>query len=53
MLDPKIKRDWYQTETHVIVSIFVKNLEDVKVAPTETTVSKNNLINDFIYYIFF
>lgn len=29
---PKIKHDWYQTDSHVIVTILVKNAENVKVA---------------------
>lgn len=38
---PKIKHDWYQTETHVVITILVKNLkkEDVKVNFTDKTVS--------------
>ncbi|XP_068211260.1 protein SGT1 homolog [Palaemon carinicauda] len=38
---PKIKHDWYQTETHVVITILIKNqkAEDVKVNFTEKTVS--------------
>ncbi|XP_042233596.1 protein SGT1 homolog isoform X2 [Homarus americanus] len=38
---PKIKHDWYQTESHVIITILIKNLkkDDVKVDFTEKTVS--------------
>nr|XP_045582817.1 protein SGT1 homolog isoform X1 [Procambarus clarkii] len=38
---PKIKHDWYQTESHVIITILVKNLkkEDVKIDFTDKTVS--------------
>lgn len=36
---PKIKYDWYQTETHVVVTILVKNSKDVKVEYGERTVS--------------
>ena len=35
---PKIKHDWYQTETHVIVTILAKNVEDMKVVYGENTV---------------
>jgi len=35
---PKIKHDWYQTETHVIVTILAKNTENVKVVCKENTV---------------
>lgn len=35
---PKIKHDWYQTETHVIVTILAKNTENVKVVYEENTV---------------
>lgn len=40
---PKIKHDWYQTETSVIVSILAKNTENVKVCCNERTVSKINV----------
>lgn len=38
---PKIKHDWYQTESHVILTILTKNQKekDVKVEFTDTTVS--------------
>lgn len=38
---PKIKHDWYQTDTHVVITILIKNMkkEDVKLDTTETTVS--------------
>ncbi|KAG5328790.1 SGT1 protein, partial [Acromyrmex charruanus] len=36
---PKIKHDWYQTETHVIVTILAKNVEDIKVVYGESTLS--------------
>lgn len=38
---PKIKHDWYQTETHVIITILIKNQkkEDIKVDFTEKTIS--------------
>jgi len=35
---PKIKHDWYQTDTHVIVTILAKNVENVKVVYGESTV---------------
>lgn len=36
---PKIKHDWYQTETHVIVTILAKNTENVKIVSQENTLS--------------
>ncbi|XP_071531334.1 protein SGT1 homolog isoform X2 [Panulirus ornatus] len=38
---PKVKHDWYQTETHVVITILIKNLkkEDVKVYFSEKAVS--------------
>ncbi|KAK4303577.1 hypothetical protein Pmani_024435 [Petrolisthes manimaculis] len=38
---PKIKHDWYQTETQVVLTILIKNQkkEDVKVEFTDTNVS--------------
>ncbi|KAK2574907.1 hypothetical protein KPH14_002598 [Odynerus spinipes] len=36
---PKIKHDWYQTETHVIITILAKNTENVKVIFQEHTLS--------------
>ncbi|XP_064092356.1 protein SGT1 homolog isoform X1 [Macrobrachium nipponense] len=38
---PKIKHDWYQTESHVIITVLIKNqkAENVKVNFTEKTVS--------------
>ena len=38
MPTPKIRHDWYQTETHVFINILAKNSEQVKVVVTETTV---------------
>lgn len=38
MPKPKIKYDWYQTETHVIVTILAKNTENAKVDYGENTV---------------
>lgn len=39
MPTPKIKHDWYQTESQVCITIMIKQKEDVKVEYTETTVS--------------
>ncbi|KAL0099313.1 hypothetical protein PUN28_020109 [Cardiocondyla obscurior] len=39
MPKPKIKHDWYQTETHVIVTILAKSTENVKIVYGETTLS--------------
>lgn len=39
MSTPKIKHDWYQTETHVIVTILLKNAENVKIVCGENTLS--------------
>ncbi|XP_043286310.1 protein SGT1 homolog isoform X2 [Venturia canescens] len=39
MPTPKIKHDWYQTDSHVVVTILAKNAENVKVSYTETTLS--------------
>ncbi|KAG8226333.1 hypothetical protein J437_LFUL009910 [Ladona fulva] len=38
---PKIKHDWYQTETHVVITVLVKNVrpEDFKVEYHETALS--------------
>ncbi|KAG7214055.1 hypothetical protein KM043_001421 [Ampulex compressa] len=36
---PKIKHDWYQTETHVIITIMVKNVKSVKAVNGESTLS--------------
>ncbi|XP_058792845.1 protein SGT1 homolog isoform X2 [Phymastichus coffea] len=36
---PKIRHDWYQTETHVIVTILAKNTKNVKVSYDKTTLS--------------
>ncbi|XP_015601424.1 protein SGT1 homolog [Cephus cinctus] len=36
---PKIKHDWYQTETHVILTILAKNAENIKVSYGERTLS--------------
>ena len=38
---PKIKHDWYQTETHVVVEVRIKGLNpaEVKVTPEVTTLS--------------
>lgn len=38
MPKPKIKHDWYQTETHVIVTILAKNTENIRVDYGESTV---------------
>ncbi|KAL6259937.1 hypothetical protein P5V15_009847 [Pogonomyrmex californicus] len=35
----KIKYEWYQTETHVIITIFAKNTENVKIIYGESTLS--------------
>lgn len=40
MPTPKIKYDWYQTETHVFINILAKNTENVKFHTSETAVSK-------------
>lgn len=45
MPTPKIKHDWYQTETHVFINILAKNVENVKVHTTETAVSKRFTID--------
>ncbi|XP_043488855.1 protein SGT1 homolog isoform X2 [Polistes fuscatus] len=36
---PKIKHDWYQTETHIIITILAKNTENVKIVYEKTTLS--------------
>ncbi|XP_012286770.1 protein SGT1 homolog [Orussus abietinus] len=36
---PKIRHEWYQTETHVIIAILAKNADDVKIVYGETTLS--------------
>lgn len=36
---PKIRHDWYQTESHVIVPILAKNAQNVKVVYEENTVN--------------
>lgn len=36
---PKIRHDWYQTDTHVIVTILAKNSDNVKIVYGETTLS--------------
>lgn len=38
---PKIKHDWYQTDTHVVITILIKNMkkEDIKLDMSDTTVS--------------
>ncbi|XP_029033193.1 protein SGT1 homolog [Osmia bicornis bicornis] len=41
---PKIKHDWYQTETHVIVTILAKNSENVKVVYEKTTLSVSAML---------
>lgn len=49
MTTPKIKHDWYQTETHVVVTILAKNSNDVKVEYGERTVSdQQQKFQDFI-----
>ena len=41
MLDGKVKHDWYQTETHVVIEVRIKGLkpETVKVDFEESTLS--------------
>lgn len=39
MPTPKIKHDWYQTESQVCITIMIKQKENVKVEYTESTVS--------------
>ena len=41
MLDSKVKHDWYQTETHVVIEVRIKGLkpETVKVEFGESSVS--------------
>lgn len=41
---PKIRHDWYQTETHVIVTILAKNSEKVKVVYEKNTLSVSALL---------
>lgn len=41
MPTPKIRHDWYQTETHVFINILTKNAENVKVHTSEIAVSKH------------
>ncbi|KAF7382001.1 hypothetical protein HZH66_013433 [Vespula vulgaris] len=36
---PKIKHDWYQTETHIIITILAKNIENLKIFYEKTTLS--------------
>ncbi|XP_076686286.1 suppressor of G2 allele of skp1 [Andrena cerasifolii] len=36
---PKIRHDWYQTETHVIVTILAKSAENVKIVYNKNTLS--------------
>lgn len=36
---PKIKHNWYQTETHVVVIVHAKNCENVKISCGENTLS--------------
>ncbi|XP_076162807.1 suppressor of G2 allele of skp1 [Ptiloglossa arizonensis] len=47
---PKIRYDWYQTETHVIVTILTKNAQNVKVVCEKHTLSVSALLpsgNDY------
>jgi len=41
VLKPKLKYDWYQTETHVTVNVLVKNLQEdqVKISLEESSVT--------------
>ncbi|XP_051163091.1 protein SGT1 homolog [Leptopilina boulardi] len=39
MPTPKIRHDWYQTETHVFINILTKNAENVKVHTSEIALS--------------
>lgn len=41
---PKIRYNWYQTETHVIVTIFTKNAQNVKVVNEKHTLSVSALL---------
>ncbi|XP_026287503.1 protein SGT1 homolog [Frankliniella occidentalis] len=45
---PKIREDWYQTETHVIINILVKNLKDdnVEIAYADDSVTINLKLPD-------
>lgn len=36
---PKTRHDWYQTESHVVITILAKNAQDTKINYGETTVS--------------
>ncbi|XP_063991421.1 protein SGT1 homolog isoform X2 [Diachasmimorpha longicaudata] len=39
MPTPKIKHDWYQTESFVVITILAKNSENIKINYTETMLS--------------
>ncbi|XP_076247918.1 suppressor of G2 allele of skp1 [Calliopsis andreniformis] len=41
---PKIRHDWYQTETHVTITILAKNVENVKIVYDKTTLSVSALL---------
>lgn len=41
---PKIRHDWYQTETHVVVTILAKNVENAKIIYDKNTVKIFSLI---------
>jgi hypothetical protein len=44
---PKIKHDWYQTESHVVITILAKNVQQdgVKVEFAEESVSFSSLMS--------
>ncbi|XP_011866317.1 PREDICTED: suppressor of G2 allele of SKP1 homolog [Vollenhovia emeryi] len=44
MPKPTIKHDWYQTDTHVVVTILVKNVENVKVDCGQRTLSVSAML---------
>ncbi|KZC10709.1 Suppressor of G2 allele of SKP1 like protein [Dufourea novaeangliae] len=47
---PKTRYDWYQTETHVIVTILAKNTQNVKIIYDKNTLSVSALLpsgNDY------
>lgn len=43
-LVPKTRYDWYQTETHVIVTILAKNTQNVKIVYGQNTLSVSALL---------